>query len=187
MRAARLGLLVSFTALAVLGRLAFVWAPNVALTYFVVALAGLAYGPSFGFTVGLAAMTLSNLLLTGLDPVAFVNAPAMGLLGLAAGFAGRRVDLARERAASRVLVAGAAAFAGVAATLAFSVLADSTTYLVFYAPAGAPPGAWGALVALGLAFNALPAAVNGVLFGAGLPAAAEALARSGHADFTRGA
>lgn len=179
MQARRLGLFAAFTALAVLGRLAFLWAPNVALTYLVVFVAGLAFGARFGGAVGLAAMTLSNLLVSGLDPVLLVNGPAMALLGVVGGLLARVVDLSDARA-RRPLVVAFAAFLGVACTLVFSVAADSAAFALYYAPSGAADGrVWFALVMAGLAFNALPAAANGVLFALGLAPTLTALTRAG--------
>jgi energy-coupling factor transport system substrate-specific component len=174
----RLGLLAAFTALAIVGRVAFLWAPNVALTYVVVFAAGAAYGARFGFSVGVLSMAAANLFVSGLDPVSFVNAPAMGLLGAAGGLLARFVDLADR--SSRAFAAGLAAVTGVAATLLFSVVADTLSYVLYYAPSGAGhPSVWAALAAAGLVFNAIPAAVNAILFGAGLPPALDALRRAG--------
>ena len=145
---------VAIAALAAAGRMAFVALPNVALTYVIAFLGGIIFGPWVAAAGAALAMLMTDFLLTGLYPGSLVNAPAMALLGLAGG-AFRRVDFAG--AAGRAL----AASCGIAATLAFSVAADSLTWALVLRGA---PGAWAPIVLAGLAFNALPALANGALF-----------------------
>lgn len=153
---------VAVTALAAAGRVAFVALPNVALTYVVVFLGGLVFGARVGFWAGLWSMVLTNLLLSGLEPTAYANAPAMALLGLAGGLL-RRVDLSGGSRMDRWLGRGLAAAAGFAGTFLFSVAADTLTWLVV-------PEFRGDLDLLrlrllaGVAFNVLPAVVNAALF-----------------------
>jgi len=181
-RAAGLGLLVAFTALAVVGRMAFLWAPNVALTYLVVFLAGVGYGVRFGALVGLLAMLITNFLLTGLHPVLLVNSPAMALLGAAGGLLGRVVNFGQLKDEPPVFAAGLAAFTGFTATLLFSVATDTTQYLLFsYLPTGIwAPGYLGLLVGQGLLFNAIPAVVNAALFAVGAYPVLRALRQAGY-------
>ena len=146
--------IVAVAALAAAGRLAFLALPNVALTYAVVFLGGLLWGPLVGAAGGALAMLLTDVLLTGLYPPGLVNVPAMALLGLAGG-ALRRVDW--SGAAGAML----AASAGLVATLVFSVAADAATWLLLYRDA---PAALAPLVMLGLAFNVVPALANAALF-----------------------
>lgn len=166
--------IVAVASLAAMGRLALVAVPNVALTYVVVFLGGVIWGPRAGAVGALLAMVLTDLLLSGLAPAAFVNAPAMALIGLAGGLLPRSIvhalaarDADRSRGAVRmagqVAAVSTAASLGIVLTLLFSVATDTLTWLVI-PEARALPGAWQTLIVAGLAFNALPALVNGILF-----------------------
>jgi uncharacterized membrane protein len=136
--------------------------PNVAFTYVVVFVGGILFGARVGAVAGLLAMGLSDLLLTGLQPTPFVNAPAMALLGLLGG-ALRGLDWASRRPsqawANRLL--GAAVGAG--ATMLFSFAADLLSWAVV-PEYRTQPGTLRVLVAAGLAFNVVPAIANAVLF-----------------------
>jgi hypothetical protein len=156
---------VAIAALAAAGRLAFLAFPNVALTYAVVFLGGLVYGAGAGMAGGALAMLLTDFMLTGLFPPGFVNVPAMALLALL-GAGMRRFDFVGGSRVERATGLALAASLGVACTLLFSVAADSLTWLLLYADA---PAAWAPLVLAGLAFNVVPAFVNGVLFAASIP------------------
>jgi len=146
--------IVTVAALATAGRLALLALPNVKLTYVVVFLGGLLWGPLVGATGGALAMLMTDLMLSGLYPPGLVNVPAMALLGLAGG-ALRRVDWSG--------LAGAllAASAGLASMLLFSAASDAATWLLLYRET---PAALGALVLAGLAFNVVPALANALLF-----------------------
>ena len=150
--------IVAVTALAVAGRLAFIAIPNVALTYVVVFAGGLAFGAVVGFWSGFWAMALTDLLLSGLAPGPYVNAPAMGLLGALGG------ALQPRQASADVATLGMlAATAGVVGTLWFSIVTDVATWALV------PEfrTSWTLLrlrVLAGLVFNAVPAITNGVLF-----------------------
>ena len=161
---------VAVAALVAAGRLAFLAFPNVALSYAVAFLGGLAYGPLAAAAGAALGMAVTDLMLTGLYPLGFVNVPAMALLALA-GAALRRVDwdgaTRADRAAGRVF----AFAAGAAGTLLFSVASDTATWLVV-APGSL--AAWRVLVVAGLAFNLVPAVVNGVLFAASVSPVARA-------------
>lgn len=152
--------LVAVAALAAAGRLALIALPNVSFTFVIIFLGGFLYGPIVGMTAGLLAMGLTDFMITGIYPLAFVNAPAMALVGLA-GAALRNFDFVGGRRAERAAGVLFAFSAGVLGTLLFSVSADTLTWL-FVAPGNA--GAWVALVLLGLAFNVLPAFANGLIF-----------------------
>lgn len=151
----RFAALVAVTALAAAGRLAFVAIPNVALTYVVVFAGGLLFGPRIAAAAGALAMALTNLLLTGLAIAAFANVPAMALVGLLGG-------ALRSHASSDLTRATAGAL-GFGVTLAFSVLADVSTWLLVAEFRG-DAEALRALVTAGLVFNAVPAVVNAILF-----------------------
>jgi hypothetical protein len=155
---------VAVGALALAGRFALVAVPNVSVAYAVVFLGGVLFGARVGALAGLLGMALSDLLLTGLQPAPFVNGPAMALLGLLGGLL-RGLDWGARRPAqawANRLLAGAV---GVAATLLFSVAADTLTWALV-PEYRAAPGSLRLLVAAGLVFNVLPAAANAVLFGA---------------------
>ena len=161
---------VAVAALAAAGRLAFLALPNVALTFVVAFLGGMLYGAARGAAGAALGMLVTDLLLTGLYPLGFVNVPAMALVALA-GAALRRVDFDGASPADRVAGRAFAFAAGFAGTLLFSVASDTGTWL-FVAPGS--PSAWVALVLAGLAFNALPALANGVLFAAAVSPVARA-------------
>lgn len=148
--------LVAIAALCAAGRIAFLVLPNVALTFVVAFLGGLLWGPWVAAAGAFFGMGITDLMLTGLYPGGFVNAPAMGLLGLLGGLL-RRFDLD----------AAACAAIGILATFLFSLAADTLTWLLLYASVGS---AWSAIVLAGFAFNVVPALVNGALFAASVPA-----------------
>ncbi|MEK6986061.1 MAG: hypothetical protein AABX89_06740 [Candidatus Thermoplasmatota archaeon] len=161
--------LVAFGALALAGRLLFLALPNIALTYLVVFLAGILFGARAGALVAILSMGFSNLLLTGLLPAPFVNLPAMALLGVLGGLL-RGVPWGESRTAARV----AATAIGIAATLLFSVATDVGSWFLLPELRN-QQGTLVPLIAAGLAFNALPAAVNGALFAVAVPATVRAL------------
>ncbi|HET6398526.1 MAG TPA: hypothetical protein VFH47_03115 [Candidatus Thermoplasmatota archaeon] len=146
---------VALTALSVLGRLAFVAVPNVALTYVVAFAGGLWFGSRLGAGSAMAAMAATNLVLTGLAPTPFVNVPAMGAVALA-GAACRRVDLG---GAGGAFLAGAI---GVVATAAFSATADTLEWLLVPELRRHVP--LPARLLAGLAFNIPAAVANALLF-----------------------
>jgi hypothetical protein len=152
--------LVVVSSLAAAARFALLALPNVKLTFVVVFLGGLLYGPLVGAAGGVLAMAVTDFLLSGLYPLAFVNAPAMALVGLA-GAALRRVDWEGATRLDRWAGLVFSFAAGVAGTLVFSVASDTLTWLVV---APGSRAAWIALVLAGLVFNALPSLANGALF-----------------------
>ncbi len=157
---------VAVTALGVAGRLALVGLPNVALTYVVVFLGGLVFGVRVGVWAGLWSMVLSNLVLTGLYPGSFANAPAMALLGLLGGLL-RPLDLSGPASSSldrflgRVL-AGGAGFLG---TMLFSVTSDLFEWVLAPELRG-DVAVLVARVVAGLLFNVVPAILNALVFAA---------------------
>ena len=156
--------LVAITALAIAGRLALLALPNVALTYVVVFAGGLLFGARAAVLAGLLAMTLTDLMLTGLLPSAFANALAMAALGGLGALLGR-VRFGGTDRTDRVAGMVLAAAVGILATLLFSVVADAATWLVvpeFRAHGEILAGR----IILGLAFNVVPALANAVLFAA---------------------
>ncbi|MEK6976439.1 MAG: DUF6580 family putative transport protein [Candidatus Thermoplasmatota archaeon] len=157
--APRFAALVAVTALAAAGRMAMLAIPNDPVTYAVVFLGGLLFGPRVGALAGMLAMALTNLLISGLHPAAFANAPAMGLLGLLGGLVGRW-RLGREDGTTTALVAAACGAAGV---LVFSVASDFLTWIIVPDFRG-QAGTLQALVAAGLVFNIGPAAAAAIVF-----------------------
>ncbi|HUR61172.1 MAG TPA: hypothetical protein VM286_02245 [Candidatus Thermoplasmatota archaeon] len=155
---------VAVSALALAGRFALLAVPNVAFTYVVVFLGGILFGARIGAVAGLLAMALSDLVLTGLQPVPFVNAPAMALLGLLGG-ALRGLDWGSSRGASAWANRALAATIGLVATLLFSLAADALAWALV-PEYRAQPGSLRVLLAAGLAFNVLPALANAALFAA---------------------
>jgi hypothetical protein len=157
--------------------------PNVALTYLVVAVAGLAYGARLGAAVGGLTMVLTSLALTGPTPGLLPGAAAMALLGGVAGLLGRTAfpGPAGPRAA---LLAGAL---GAALQVTFSLAADLGTWLLFaWLPEGA--AAWPLLPAsllAGLAFNVPAAVFQAALFAGALAPVLEALRSAGLAPAPR--
>lgn len=152
--------LVAVAALAAAGRMAFLAFPNVALTYVVAFLGGMVFGPGVAAAGAFLGMALTDFLLTGVYVGGFVNAPAMALLGLAGG--------AFRRHTPDPMLAAAV---GIVATFLFSLAADTLTWLVLYS---AEPALWLPIALAGLAFNVLPALVNGALFAASVGPTARA-------------
>lgn len=148
--------LVAVTALALAGRFALVAVPNVSLVHVVVFLGGVVFGPWIGVGAAVLAMSISNVFLSGLLPTAFVNVPAMALIGLLGG-ALRRLDM--SDGPGRVI----AAALGAGATIMFSVVADVGEWLLVPEFRG-DVAFLQARVAAGLVFNILPAVANGALF-----------------------
>lgn len=160
----RLGVVCALAAVAVAGRLAFLWAPNCSPVYAVSFLAGVAFGWRTGASVAVLAMIASDLLISGPNLLVMaVNAPAMGLLGAAGALLPRRLFTEKG---TRTLAAALAGFMGIALTFGFSLVADAADYAL---RVGLGEGVWSlraylALAAAGLVFNVLPAILNGALF-----------------------
>jgi uncharacterized membrane protein len=176
--------IVAVPALAMAGRLALVALPNVSLAYVVVFAGGYLFGPRVGFWSGLLAMALTDFLLSGVHLVALANAPAMGLLGLLGGLAAA-APFDGEGRVARWSGRLTAATLGIVCTLLFSVAADVLTWLLVPEYRG-QTGALQALLLAGLAFNAVPAVTNAVLFAAALGPLAAAR-RSGLSGMGHGA
>lgn len=148
---------VAITALAAAGRIALVAIPNIALTYVFVFIGGLLYGARLGAAAAAVAMAGTNLLLSGLAPTSFVNVPAMALVGLLGGVC-KSIDFSgRNRALAAAI--------GFLATMLFSVAADTFAWAVIPEFRGSAELLQVRVVA-GLAFNLVPAVVNGALFAA---------------------
>ncbi len=160
--------IAALAALAITGRLVFLGLPNVALTYFVVFMAGVLDGPRAGAIVGLVAMTVTNLMLSGLHPVLLANGPAMALLGVAGGLLGPWLARAPRDATDRALRATTLFVVGFFGTLVFSVTSDLVNHVLVYGimPEGRGVGsaALGPYLLSGLAFNLVPGLLNTIPF-----------------------
>lgn len=163
---------VAIAALAAAGRLAFAAVPNVSPTYAIVFLGGVLFGPWVGAWAGAVAMAMTDLLLSGLLPMPYVNVPAMAILGALGGMV-RRFDWEGRGAADQWAVRLLAGVTGYAATLLFSVASDLFTWALIPETRGSV-GTLQAYVVAGLAFNLIPAAANAVLFAVGTPATVRA-------------
>lgn len=177
-------LIAAFAALAIVGRVAFLWAPNYALTHFVVFSAGVLLGPLAGIAVALIAMTTTNIVLSGFHPILLANGFAMAMIGLLGGLL-RPVFLARRDTlldrAFQIALLGAI---GLFATLLFSVLSDLMGFVIQFlvTPEGATVGTQALVPMLlaGLIFNLGPAIMNLLLFATATPALIHTLQQSGH-------
>jgi hypothetical protein len=148
--------IVALTAVAVAGRMALVAVPNISLVHVVVFVGGLVFGTRIAMLAAMFAMIISNLLLSGFVPTSFVNVPAMMVVGLIGGTL-RQVKF-NDRP-GRVL----AFIVGLVATLAFSIVADVSEWLLVPEFRGDVAYLQVRILA-GLAFNVIPAFVHGALF-----------------------
>ncbi len=177
-----LGLIVAFAAAAALARLAFLWFPNGSPIYFIIFIAGAAFGARIGATSGALAMVLTDLLLSAVHPIVFANAFGMAVVGVAGAGAARVMDLGQHARGTRGDRFVASAFAGglgLTATLAFSVFTDAATWLVFDVPSGA--GTFPVLAAItlaGIVFTIPSAVANTALFAVATWPPLRALARA---------
>lgn len=181
---ALLARIAALSALAIVGRVAFVWAPNYALTYFVVFLAGILDGKRAGAAVGLIAMTTTNLLFSGLHPVLLASGIAMALLGVLGGLVGPYLKQAPKDMIDRALRGTLLATCGIFGTLLFSVTSDLLGFVTMFVltPEGQIIGerALVPLVGMGLVFNLGPALMNAALFAFVTPALLVAMRQAGH-------
>jgi energy-coupling factor transporter transmembrane protein EcfT len=173
------GRILALVGLGAAARLAFAWAPNVTPTYLVVVVGGIALGPLAGALVGGLTMVVTDLLLSGPHPVLVADALSMGALGLVGGLL-RGLDLGQSGDHALWAVAVAAAL-GAGSVLVYSLANDAASFLLLYGLSEGiwDPAAFAGLASLGLAFNAVPAAANALLFAAALPPTLHALARAG--------
>jgi hypothetical protein len=164
--------IVAVTALGLAGRLALVAFPNVALTFAIVFVAGVAYGKRIAIIGAMWAMILSNLALSGFYIPAFVNVPAMMCVAWLGGSLQRMDWGSREKPAAIGVLAAAI---GVLATFSFSVAADTLTWAVI-AENRASFARLQVGILAGLGFNVLPAIINGMLFAISVGPVARAFA-----------
>lgn len=170
----RLPVIVTLASLAVVGRLALLSMPGVSLSFLVVFVAGVAFGARVGASVGVLGRLASDLLLSGLDPIFLPMAIVEGSLGIVAGLLGHVFDFGQRADARGLLPRALLASLGLLFTLAFSVLADTFTWLFYnwILPSvddAARAALWGTLVLRGLVFNLPSAIFNAALFSAAVP------------------
>lgn len=178
-RTREVGLIAAFAALAALTRVAFLFFPNGSPIYFVVFIAGAAFGLRVGAASGFLAMALTDLALTGVHPILLVNAGAMAAIGAAGSLAGRVMDLGHRGRGNALVVSGIAGFLGLGLTLFFSILSDAFSWLLFDVPSGAGSmTVLGAVVAAGLVFNIPAAAASAATFAVGTWPTMRALAQA---------
>jgi hypothetical protein len=179
----RLGLLIALTALAAAGRLLLLSVPNVSLTFLVVAVAALAYGPRMGAAVGGLSMLATSAVL-GPGPGAMVAAAVVALLGALVGLLRPTGFPGTLPSPATFALAGAL---GVVFQLAFSVAVDATSWFLFAGLAegsAALPLLWLTLAG-GLLFNLPAAAVQAALFAGALQPTVHALRAAGLAPAVR--
>lgn len=175
---------VALAALAVAGRLALVAVPGVSLGFFILFIAGVAYGPKVGAAVGFTARLSTDLVLSGLHPVLVPMVLVETLLGLVAGLLGRGINFGQRRQEPWTYAALVAGTTGWAFTLFFSVGADTATWLFarWLFPslaAGGDIALWWGLVIRGVLFNIPSMAFNAALFGIAAYPALRALQAAG--------
>lgn len=182
--AALLARIAALAALGIVGRVAFVWAPNYALTYFVVFFAGVLDGKRAGAAVGLIAMTTTNLLFSGLHPVLLANGAAMALLGVLGGLVGPVLRRTPRDALDRGLQVALLVACGIFGTLLFSLTSDLFTWFTQFVltPEGQAIGTQALLplLLMGLVFNLGPTLMNALLFAGVTPALLHVLRRAGY-------
>lgn len=170
----RLAIILGLATLSIVGRLAFVWLPNVSLSLLVLAVAGVAYGARVGSAVGFLGRLGSDLLISGLNPIVFPMVLVETAIGFVIGIMGHRFDLQRVFMRANWWTRLVLFDAGLFLTFGYSVASDSVTW-VFYnlilhdAPDAATGQLWTTLVIMGLVFNIVPAILHGILFAASLP------------------
>jgi energy-coupling factor transporter transmembrane protein EcfT len=174
----------ALAALAVAGRLLLISLPGISLGFFVLFIAGAAYGPRVGATVGVLSRVTTDLILSGLNPVLLPMALVEAILGLVAGLLGRLVNLGQREREPWAYAGFVAGTAGWAFTAAFSLLADTANWLVarWLLPnldPGAAEAAWLVFAARGLVFNLPSMAFNAVLFAVAAYPTLRALHHSG--------
>jgi hypothetical protein len=189
-RALQLAVIMVLASLAVVGRLALVWLPNVSVSFLALAVAGLFYGVRVGAAVGLIGRLASDLVISGLNPILLPMTFVEGGIGALLGVLGHWVRMDKGSGPLSFFQRLLLFDLGLGMTVLHSVLSDSVTW-VFYnlvlldAPDAARGTLWTTLVFLGLAFNVMPAIVHGLLFAAAIPPIGRGLRAAGLIAGTR--
>lgn len=173
-RGLRLTIVLALTACYVVGRLILLAWPGVSLSYLVLFVAAIGFGPRIGAGVGLLGRVTSDLLVSGLNPILVPMALVDVTLALLLGLQRRGVNLGQRGPARGLHVRATLLFAALAFTVAYSVLADTFTWLFYNAllpdaPDAARQALWGTLVLMGLVFNVPAVLFNMVLIPSAVP------------------
>lgn len=183
-RVTRTVVVLGLAALAIGGRMLLLPLPGISFSFLVVFLAGIAFGVRTGATVGFLGRFASDLLISGLNPILVPMALVEATLGALSGLLGRHFSLGQWGPVSPWAARSNLFSFGVFYPVAFSLLADTYTWLFYHAQApGLPdahPGlAWATLVLNGLAFNVPAVAFNAALFPLAVPTLLRTLRRTG--------
>jgi len=158
-------LLAIAVAMGMAGRLAFLWWPNVMLSYFIVAAVAIAYHPLLGALTGALTMLLTDMVV-GFAPTSLFTITGLAIFGLAIGVFGRAAGWHR-RAWGRPHAALAWVL-GSGLVAAYSLYTDLGTTLFLVGGGGDFLTKYAVVATAGLAFNIPMMAVNGALFGLAL-------------------
>ena len=157
-----MALLIITTAMAIAGRLAFIWWPNVMLSYMVVAVVAIAYRPMLGALVGALAMLLTDMLV-GFTPISLFTIPGLAIFGFACGILGRTAGLHHRGWGLNKIVM--ASLLGSCMVIAYSLFTDIGSTIFFIGGGGDFLIKYLAVATAGLLFNLPMILVNGALFG----------------------
>lgn len=176
--------MLGLAVLAIAGRMVLLGLPGISLSFVVVFIAGVAFGVRAGAAVGFLGRLGSDLLISGFNPILFPMALVDASLGALAGLVGRHFGLGRAGRDSPWADRSNLFCFGVLYPVAFSVLADTYTWLFYHGVAPGLPDAhlgvaWAALVLSGLAFNLPAVAFNAAVFPLAVPTLLRALRWTG--------
>jgi len=157
-----MALLIIAVAMGIAGRLAFIWLPNVMLSYFIVAVIAITYGPMLGALTGGITMLLSDMVV-GFTPLSLFTISGLAIFGLACGIIGRACGLNRRTWSPAHIVFSAAMGAGLVA--AYSMFTDIGSTLFFIGGSGDFASKYVMVATAGIVFNLPMMFVNGALFG----------------------
>ena len=157
-----MALLIIATAMAIAGRLAFIWWPNVMLTYMVVAVVAIAYRPMLGAIVGALAMFLTDMMV-GFSPISLFTIPGLAMFGFASGILGRATGLHHSGWGLHKVIM--AAVIGSSLVIAYSLFTDIGTTILFIGGGGDFLAKYFTVTAAGVIFNLPMIIINGALFG----------------------
>jgi uncharacterized membrane protein len=157
-----MALLIIAIAMGIAGRLAFIWWPNVMLTYFIVAAVAIAYHPLLGALTGALTMLLTDTIV-GFTPLSIFTISGMAVFGFVGGVLGRALELNRK--SWNVGHTISAAILGAVLILAYSLYTDLGSAIFFIGGGGDFISKYAMVAAAGLVFNIPMIFVNGALFG----------------------
>jgi uncharacterized membrane protein len=174
-RSLRLTIVLSLAACYVVGRLLMLAYPGISFSYLVLFVAAFGFGPRMGATVGLVGRMTSDLIISGLHQVFIPMALVDLTIGFGLGLVGLGVDAGQRGSRQRLRVFAILLFSALVVTVAYSVLADTYTWLYFNflvaeAPDATQNAVWATVVLMGLVFNVPAVLFNMVLIPSTLPA-----------------